>query len=210
VTIADRVDQTQNPIVSFNGSERIGFTRASRLKYLRAMHESRPDEFSHPGSGKTIQYLNSVAGSGTFSLSEGALSGEIMNSKRQSLFALEREDLPVSSRTVVQGMEKWTGIITEVTPDLFTAELATEDQGESGSPLEADFLMVAVSPEDRGLVHPGAGFYVTVRTVLDDHSRSYRTSALRFRRLGVWTAFEIEELESRARSGLERVRDAID
>lgn len=102
--------------------------------------------------------------------------------------------------TRVQGMEKWTGQVTDVEEHSFTAELIAD--GDAAQTVYADFDIAVVDSADQELVQPGAALYVTVRTVRERGGRVTRTVSVRMRRLGVWQESEINELldEARARA----------
>jgi hypothetical protein len=93
----------------------------------------------------------------------------------------------------VREMQKWEGRVLEVDDKIFTAELDPCDH--NGIPVIADFDLYLLS-EQIGEVQVGDLFYLTVRTVLD-RGRPVRTSILRPRLLGKWTADELKKIDSR-------------
>jgi hypothetical protein len=107
---------------------------------------------------------------------------------------------------MVRGMQKWEGRVTAVEGAYFTAEL-TPLTHES-PPLYADFATELLDP-DR--VVPGDVVYVTVRTVkLDGGFGVTRTSSVRLRRLGSWTADEVAAINERGRQRFEEIASYID
>ena len=201
----------QNPAMSYNGSHNLGFTTAGRVQLLGAITKSAdsPAQVGTTSSLIRSDEPNTGPVGDTSFLPDWFLAPRVLSSKRRRLSLLDEEGAaPVSSRYVVQGMEKWSAVVTGIDEDLFTAELIPESP--ESPRVEADFPFSAVSPEDVDLLEVGAGFYVTVRTVLDGHVSVTRTSALRFRRLGRWTEADAQELRLRAQQRADRLRDAID
>lgn len=99
----------------------------------------------------------------------------------------------------VAGMDKWEGRVTHVDDDWFTAEL-TPLTKDSGPMVQAEFEKTQLDPDT---VCPGDVIYVTVRTTYEYGLQS-RTSAVRLRRLGAWTAEEVAGVHERAQR---RARD---
>ncbi|MEU4193153.1 hypothetical protein AB0E69_14735 [Kribbella sp. NPDC026611] len=92
-------------------------------------------------------------------------------------------------------MQKWEGRVISVEGEYFTAELTP--LGDTGGPVvHADFNISKVAPET---VEAGDVVYVTVRTVKPARGLTDTTSAIRLRRLGVWTEDELENIQQRAR-----------
>ena len=90
-------------------------------------------------------------------------------------------------------MQKWEGRVLEVDNRTFTAELDPCDH--NGTPVIADFDLYLLSAQI-GEVQVGDLFYLTVRTIWD-RGRPARTSILRPRLLGKWTADELKNIDSR-------------
>ncbi|TDD62006.1 hypothetical protein E1263_05155 [Kribbella antibiotica] len=106
-----------------------------------------------------------------------------------------------ASDVVVTGMEKWEGRVISVEDGLFTAELTPLD--DTGGPVvHADFNMSKIAPET---VEAGDVVYVTVRTVRQRGGLTTTTSAIRLRRLGVWTSEELDGIRARAAKRAESV-----
>ena len=96
----------------------------------------------------------------------------------------------------ISGMKRWEGTVIEVCSELITAELKSLDDG--GSILIADFRKVLLGPDDSRTVAIGDVVYVAVRTVRGESGGPTVTSAIRLRRLGHWTAEEVEAISARA------------
>lgn len=109
------------------------------------------------------------------------------------------------SGTRVAGMESWTGYVTAVDDDLFSAELVP---GQSGPRVVGDFPLELLGTDDALAV--GDVVYVTVRTVLGPGGAPMRTQAIRRRRLGRWSQEEISSHAARAQALHESLGDLID
>jgi hypothetical protein len=103
-------------------------------------------------------------------------------------------------------MQKWEGRVLEVGSNVFTAELDPFDH--TGPTVIADFDNYLLS-EQIGTVQAGDLFYLTVRTILD-RGRPTRTSSLRPRRLGKWTADELRAIDARIERHLQFLEDYAD
>lgn len=86
-------------------------------------------------------------------------------------------------------LQKWEGIVTEVSKDSFVGRLI--DLTEKSQDLEAEFSIDEVHQEDRPLVGAGAVFYWTIG-YKEDRGQRIRASMIRFRRLPAWQKEEIE------------------
>jgi hypothetical protein len=100
-------------------------------------------------------------------------------------------------------MRKWEGRVLQVEDGIFSAELLPLREG-SGPAVVADFDLELLSP-DADSVQPGDTFYLTVRTVGDSVGLKTRTSTLRLKRLGSWSAEDIDRVRERARKRLAAV-----
>lgn len=107
---------------------------------------------------------------------------------RHAAAAIGRRNTPVQPTSVrVSGLEKWHGRIVELTDETFTAELVPD---VGGRPLQADFDLELLGDSEAGV---GDVVYVTSRTVQDPGGYRTRTSAVRLRRVGVWSIEEADE-----------------
>lgn len=93
----------------------------------------------------------------------------------------------------VAGLESWTGRIVELENDVFTAEL---QPSEGGTRVLADFDKSSLAGEP--VVSVGDVIYVTVRTVVARSGHLSRTSSVRLRRVGNWTAADIDRHKTKA------------
>lgn len=103
----------------------------------------------------------------------------------------------------VSGLSTWSGPITELFGDEFTAELTS---GQSGDTYFADFDMAQLGQDDEPVV--GDLVYVTVRQVLDPNGRPLTTSSIRLRRLGRWTEADISAHHEKAKD-LKQILDSL-
>jgi hypothetical protein len=106
----------------------------------------------------------------------------------------------------VTGMQKWEGRVLEVDDNTFSAELDPFDH--TGPAVIADFDIELLS-EQIGVVQAGDLFYLTVCTILD-RGRPVRTSVLRPRRLGKWTADELRAIAARTDRRLQFLDGYVD
>lgn len=104
----------------------------------------------------------------------------------------------------VAGMEKWEGRVLDVDDDYFTVELVPFS---GGTEVIADFSTDLLSEDDN--LEAGDVVYVTTRTVAGVGGPT-RTSAVRPRRLGVWTETEIAEQSKRAKQRFSELASRFD
>ncbi|MFQ5799628.1 MAG: hypothetical protein ACE5H0_13180 [Bacteroidota bacterium] len=100
-------------------------------------------------------------------------------------------------------LQKWEGIVTQVGKDSILARLS--DLSEKGPDEEVELPIEEIPPSDRKLVAPGAVFYWCIGYLDTVHGQRIRASAVRFRRLPVWTKEEVR----RARSEAQATRDLL-
>jgi hypothetical protein len=110
--------------------------------------------------------------------------------KPESLRTLGRENFYV--------LQEFEGTVLSLTHDSFFARLV--DKTNPGPEEEAEFPMNRVVEVDRELVQPGAIFEWRIGCHEAPDGKSSRASMIRFRRMPVWTAAEIERAERRAES----------
>lgn len=92
--------------------------------------------------------------------------------------------------------QKWEGMVLEVLDTSFVARLV--DLTQTGPDEEAEFLLDAISAEDRPLVRPGAIFYWNIGYHTSYSGQWVRASIMSFRWLPVWTQAEIEAAKREA------------
>ena len=105
-------------------------------------------------------------------------------------------------RTRFDALQKWEGRVLEVRDTTFSAVVVdirevTEEQ--------AEFDLEEVSPDDIGMVEPGAVFYWSIGYRTDPSGERSRCSVLVFRRLPAWSARDLEL----ARQGAQTLRDRL-
>jgi hypothetical protein len=105
-------------------------------------------------------------------------------------------------------MKKWEGRILEIDEEIFTAELVPLREGD-GPTVVADFELEQLGP-DASWVAPGDVFYLTVRTVGEPSGYRTRTSTLRIRRLGTWSADEVSRVRERTSRRIDSLEDCLD
>lgn len=94
-------------------------------------------------------------------------------------------------------LQKWEGTVIEVSGDTFFAHLV--DQSNVGPDEEAEFSLEEVTPEDKDLLEPGAVFYWNIGYLVGVSGQRTRCSDIRFRRLPVWRADELEQAKLEAK-----------
>ena len=104
----------------------------------------------------------------------------------------------------VAGMEKWEGRVLEVDDEYFTVELVPFGLGAE---VVADFSTDLLSEDDE--IQAGDVVYVTVRTVSGVGGPT-RTSAVRLRRLGIWTEENVADRSKRAKKRLAELESSFD
>lgn len=99
---------------------------------------------------------------------------------------------------VVDGMQKWDGVVCSVNDSTFTVDLMPSDH--EGPSVYADFDLTLLTPSEQESLAPGNVVYVTVRTIRNRSRQSTRTSAIRVARLGRWTVSDIAKAKARAKT----------
>ena len=122
-------------------------------------------------------------------------------SMREDLVPLQEQlvRLPAQPRERDRFMvlQKWEGTVSRVTETEFTATL--HDLSDPSRPDEEVVLSIdEVSESDRPLLAPGAVFYWSIGYRMDQWGSRERVSALRFRRLPVWTRRDLEVVTRKA------------
>jgi hypothetical protein len=149
-----------------------------------------------------------VAGTASQQQDAAATSGEIVDVQAARMRAIAASGLPLASIAPdvrVVGMQKWEGRVVEVDDDVFSAEIVPTDDG---GPVLADFSRDAIDPDEA--LAPGDLIYVSVRTVRGRGNLRTKTSSVRRRRVGRWSADEVEAQRERARVRLERIEALIE
>jgi hypothetical protein len=113
----------------------------------------------------------------------------------------EEQPAPGTPLLNIVGMKKWEGRILEIDKEIFTAELVPLRERD-GPAVIADFELDQLDP-DADRAEPGDVFYLTVRTVGESSGYRTRTSTLRLRRLGAWSAEEMRRIRGKTKRRLD-------
>jgi hypothetical protein len=101
-------------------------------------------------------------------------------------------------------LQKWEGIVLQVLKESFFARLV--DLTSNGMDEEAEFPLEEVSAADWSLVEPGAVFYWNIGYIDSLSGQRTRASVIRFRRLPMWRAEELE----RAKQKVQYISNELD
>lgn len=93
-------------------------------------------------------------------------------------------------------LQRWEGVVSECRGETFLARLT--DLTSGGPNEEVELLLDDIPHEDLPLVEPGAVFYWSIGYRDEATGQRSRVSTLRFRRLPVWSASELEAARERA------------
>ncbi len=116
---------------------------------------------------------------------------------------------PIFSRPKVNldqkffSLQKWEGVVTEITPDSFFARLV--DKSNEAPDEEAEFAIEEISSGDMHLLKIGAVFNWDIGYHESKGGQRTKQSVIRFRRLPAWTNREIEDARKRA----VQIRDSL-
>lgn len=105
---------------------------------------------------------------------------------------------PEPPSDIFLALQRWEGVVIECREETFLARL-TDLTAEGTGEEEVELLLDDVPDEDRSLIGPGAVFYWAIGYRYEASGQSSRVSTLRFRRLPVWSASELEAAHERAR-----------
>lgn len=114
-----------------------------------------------------------------------------------------RKSIYSKSDSRFEVLQKWEGTVIEVLPDSLTARLT--DLTQNGPEEEAEFSLDEIDESDMDLLKPGAVFYWNIGYA-DSPSGRARVSIIRFRRLPIWRAEDLE----RARQDAERLSEILE
>lgn len=104
---------------------------------------------------------------------------------------------PEPPSDIFMALQRWEGVVIECREETFLARLT--DLTAEGTEEEVELLLADVPDEDRSLIAAGAVFYWAIGYRYEASGQSSRVSTLRFRRLPVWSASELEAARERAR-----------
>lgn len=113
------------------------------------------------------------------------------NPVQQGLKSKHRE----ASEVIVQD---WEGIVESIETEIFTALLRDLTANEAYPGERADLPIEDITPDDRGLLKPGAIFYLTIGRSTGPTGQQQRFSRMEFRRLPVWTSADFDRADERA------------
>lgn len=125
----------------------------------------------------------------------------------ESLLPFDQPQTPALVERV-SGMRKWEGKILAVDAEMITVELVPLD--DTGPTLMADFKRSLLGPDDAETARLGDIVYLTVRTVRAHGHGPTLTSALRLRRLGIWTIDEVKAVHRRAQERRKVLKQYVD
>lgn len=106
-----------------------------------------------------------------------------------------KSELRKASEVIIQD---WEGIVEFIETETFTALLRDLTVNEAYPGEMADLPIEDIAPDDRGLLKPGAIFYLTVGRSTDATGQQQRFSRMEFRRLPVWTSADFSRADERA------------
>jgi len=171
---------------------------------------ARPNELKSEGNESVVPVsgLTESRGQDPRDLDTATAVNDVSREAARELRTFRQPPVPRNVHQYVSGMQKWEGHVTSVDDDLFSAELWP--LGGEGPVVMADFERSLIADGDVELLAEGAVFYCTVRTIRGPGGQPFRTSAVRMRRLGVWTEEAVGLLMARAQeraAALERFTD---
>lgn len=103
---------------------------------------------------------------------------------------------PDAPKDAFHALQRWEGVVTTIEEETFVARLT--DLTSEGPDEEVELPLADVPGEDRDLLEPGAVFYWAIGYRDEASGQRQRVSALRFRRLPVWSAGELRAAGERA------------
>jgi len=116
---------------------------------------------------------------------------------------------PLPATTLaVSGLSTWSGRVLDIDEEFFSAELVP-DSNTPGDTVVADFKLSLLDEPD-GTLRIGDVVYLTSRVVRTLHGRKTETASVRLRRLGAWSAAEIEEIREEGREMFAGLQDLLD
>lgn len=117
--------------------------------------------------------------------------------------------LPVAPQTKgYKLLQLWEGIVESVDGNDFTAVLSDRTTPDTDDEI-AEFSMDDVMPDDQHLVVEGALFIWAIAYEISGGTR-YRKSEIRFRRMGVWTKTDINNISKSSTSIRELLGLSVD
>lgn len=103
---------------------------------------------------------------------------------------------PPSRRGRFEVIQKWEGHVLEIDNEVFLARLIPIS-GQGGIQ-EAEMYLTEIAAEDKDLLEPGAVFYWSIGYYIRPSGNWQKASVIRFRRLPVWTEYQLQKAEREA------------
>lgn len=202
--VSAQISPNQPAELSSGQQEVVSFTRGWRVirehpnDYLWYSADALPSFY--PRSGNISDQVADGLTGGQANREEEPKVENLREKLASSVIKL-RHRVPVQDRFIL--LQKWEGVVTNITEDSFTARLT--DLSETGPDEEAEFSLEEVPESDRKLLSPGAVFYWCIGYFDTISGQRIRGSAIRFRRLPAWT----EEELATARRQAEQTRNLL-
>lgn len=102
---------------------------------------------------------------------------------------------PDAPKDAFHALQRWEGVVSAIEEETFVARLT--DLTSEGPDEEVELPLADVPSEDRDLLEAGAVFYWAIGYRDEASGQRQRVSALRFRRLPVWSAGELRAARER-------------
>lgn len=103
---------------------------------------------------------------------------------------------PDAPRDAFHALQRWEGVVTMIEDETFVARLT--DLTSEGVDEEVELPLSDIPHDDEDLLEEGAVFYWAIGYRDEASGQRQRVSALRFRRLPVWSASELRAARDRA------------
>lgn len=103
---------------------------------------------------------------------------------------------PDAPKDAFQALQRWEGVVTMIEDETFVARLT--DLTSKGPDEEVELPLSDIPNDDEDLLEAGAVFYWAIGYRDEASGQRQRVSALRFRRLPVWSISELRAAQERA------------
>ncbi len=91
-------------------------------------------------------------------------------------------------------LQQWEGLVTDVGPDSFWAELIDLNDSTKANEI-AEILLAEISPSDRPLLVPGCIFYWSIGYDTSSGGQIRNTSEIRVRRNPIWSRLQLDRMK---------------
>ena len=166
--------------------------------------KSETESFSKEDSGIDLSHLRPLLPKVTAGAMQPALETTIDQDDFASKLFIRKQNLvrpkriPWGPVSTLRTKQLWEGTVIACENGRFTARIA--DRTNPTNPDElATFLLEEVSPDDQGLISPGASFYWIVGTEQTPAGQVKNIAVLNFRRLPRWNKSSFRKAKERAR-----------